>query len=114
MPIIQHNVQAALREAGLVKDPDAIDDSVQGHLDAEGLSLKQTIGLLGDVALGADSSSVKLRAIETALKLRGVLKDQAPPAASFSIVFSSPNDIPNGKEPPKINPILVPRPQLVA
>ena len=105
MPIIQHNVQAALREAGLVKDPDALDDSVQGHLDAEGLSLKQTIGLLGDVALGADSSS---------LKLRGVLKDQAPPAASFSIVFSSPNDIPNGKEPPKINPILVPRPQLVA
>lgn len=109
MPLISHNVQAALREAGIVKDPDAQDDTVQSHLDNEGLSLKETIGLLGDVALGADTSAVKLRAIETALKLRGVLKEQAAPPPSFNIVFTSPSDLPVGNNSPKINPILVPR-----
>jgi hypothetical protein len=111
MPLIQHNVQEALRQAGIVKDPDAEDDSVSAHLDKEGLSLKETIGLLGDVALGADTSAVKLRAIETALKLRGVLKEQVAPPPSFNIVFSSPDDRPDSIGDIKINPILVPRPQ---
>lgn len=111
MPLIQHNVQEALRQAGIVKDPSTADDSVSGHLDAEGLSLKETIGLLGDVALGADTSAVKLRAIETALKLRGVLKEQAAAPPSFNIVFSSPADRPVSEGEIKINPILVPRMQ---
>ena len=116
MPIIQHNVQAALRQAGIVKDPDAEQQkSIEDILDEEGLSLRETISCLSDVVKCADTSASRKSAIDTALKLRGVLKEQAPAPPSFHIVFTSPNDRPEGQNGEiKINPILVPRPRKVA
>ena len=111
MPIIQHNVQAALREAGLVKDPNAKEESIEDILDSEGLTLRETISCLSDVVKCADTSASRKSAIDTALKLRGVLKEQVAPPPSFNIVFTSPNDLPMGSsgEVPRLNPILVPR-----
>ncbi len=114
MPIISHGVQEALRMSGIVKDPDAEDKSVTGILESNDLDLKQIISHLADVVSGADTSAVKLRAIDTVLKLHGVLKEQAAPPPSFNIVFTSPEDRPIGNESLKINPILVPRPRKVA
>lgn len=113
MPLIQHNIQAALREAGIVKDPSTENESIESILDSEGLTLRETIRSLADVVTGADTSASKKSAIDTALKLRGVLKEQAAPPPSFNIVFQSPNDRPDGIGEIKINPILVPRPILV-
>lgn len=108
MPLISHNVQAALREAGIVKDPNASSDSIESILDSEGLSLRETVAALADVVKGADTSASKKSAIDTALKLRGVLKEKDPAPPTFNIVFSSPNDKPSDGEI-RINPILVPR-----
>ncbi len=107
MPIIQHGIQQALRDAGLIKDPSDAPSSVNDLLDQEDLSLQQTIQHLSDVVSGSDTSAVKLRAIETALKLRGVLKEQAAPPPSFNIII---NDT-SGKDPSVngLNPILIPR-----
>ena len=114
MPIIQHNVQAALREAGLVKDPNAKEESIEDILDSEGLTLRETISCLSDVVKCADTSASRKSAIDTALKLRGVLKEQAAPPPTFNIVFQSPADRPVSDGEIKINPILVPRPRKVA
>ena len=115
MPIIQHNIQAALRKAGIVKDPNEEQKPIDQILDEEGLSLRETISCLADVVKCADTSASRKSAIDTALKLRGVLKEQTAAPPSFNIVFQSSNDRPDGSNGEiKINPILVPRPRKVA
>lgn len=106
MPIIEHSVQKALREAGLMKDPEAErEKSIEELLDDQGLTLKETVSALSDVVMGADTSNTKLRAIETAFKLRGTLKEQAQAPPSINIIISDPeNPSVNG-----LNPILIPR-----
>ena len=109
MPIISPNVQEALRQSGLVKDPGE-KRTIDEMMDACGLSLAETLQNLSDVATGADTSSAKLRANEIAFKLRGVLKETAPPPPSFNIIIQdsgSENTI-NG-----IDRILIPRPESV-
>lgn len=110
MPIIQHGIQEALRQAGIVKDSSDAPTTVNELLDDQDLSLRQTIQHLADIASGADTSAVKLRAIETALKLRGVLKEQAAPPPTFNIIINDKSGNPsvNG-----LNPILIPRPRPV-
>jgi hypothetical protein len=110
MPIISANVQEALRQSGLVKDPSVEKRTIDQMMDACGLSLEETLQNLSDVATGADTSSAKLRANEIAFKLRGVLKETAPPPPSFNIIIQdsgSENTI-NG-----IDRILIPRPESV-
>lgn len=111
MPIISAGVQEALRQSGIVKDRESEDESdINSILDSEGLSLRETIQNLKDVAQGADTSSARLRANEIALKLRGTLREQAPAPPTFNIIIQdsgSENTI-NG-----IDRILIPRPETV-
>lgn len=102
MPILRPDIQKVLREVGLGESDK--DDSVSQRLDHKGLTLDDSLEILSDIAHAGDSSVIKLRAVETSLKLRGVLKEQAAPPPSITIVI---NDT-MGKAP-DINPILLPR-----
>lgn len=97
MPILKPEIQAALREAGLSKDSTSLTEK----LDRADLSVDDAIVMLGDIARGGDTAQ-RQRALDTILKLHGVLKDvvQVP---QVTIIINDP-DGPKG-----INPILIPR-----
>ncbi len=102
MPLLKPDIQAALRQVGLGK-PDE-ESPIADRLDAADLSIDTSLRILADIAHGADKSTEKLRAIETSLKLRGLLKDQQAPPPSITIVISDPSGEHTGT-----NPILLPR-----
>jgi hypothetical protein len=103
MPILSPEIQRVLRTAGLKKD----NETIQEKLDSSGLGLTETLELLAEIAQTSTNESVRIRAAETVLKLHGVLKDQAPPPPSITIVIN------DGKDTPSTNPILLPR-QLIS
>lgn len=107
MPIINHDIQKALRLAGIVKEENAEDTGIQARLDRHNLSLTETLDHLSDLVTGADTSAVKLRAIDTILKLHGVLKETTAPPPAINIIIN------DSKAIPGINPILVPRQESV-
>ena len=111
MPIIEHAVQEALRNAGLVKNPEVEKEkSIEEMLDESGLTLSETVNHLSDVVTGADTSNTKLRAIETAFKLRGTLKDQAQAPPSINIIIHDGKfGAGTGNTINGLNPILIPR-----
>ena len=114
MPIIRPEVQKVLRTAGLMEDkaqnPDAtiIDQLNQVGLDDENIAKE-----LSNLALNSNNEALKLRALETAMKARGTLKDAAPQIPSFTIIIQ------NSEQEPRdfsathgVNPILFPRQSL--
>lgn len=106
MPLINHGIQDALRKAGIVKDPNEGPSNIQSKMNEAGMSVDELLISLRDTVEGADSSSVKLRAIDTALKLHGVLKDQVAPPPLVNIIIADPNPL---KAEGGLNPILIPR-----
>lgn len=101
MPLTKPDIQEALRSVGLVTEKEA---SISDKLDIAGLSVQTSLEILSDIAHGADKSTEKLRAVETAMKLRGLLKDQQAPPPSITIVINDPQGEHTG-----VNPILLPR-----
>jgi hypothetical protein len=98
-------IQRALRSldtASAVSGTETVG-SLVSILDRAGLSLEDCISELSDIAKDGDTSTVRKGAIDTALKLHGVLKDQAPPPPSVTIVIQDPANA--GLD----NPILLPR-----
>ena len=106
MPIINHDIQRALRVAGIVKDDNPTDTGIQARLDRHNLSLDETLAHLSDLVTGSDTSAVKLRAVDTILKLHGILKETAAPPPSINIIINDSLGTPVGNG---INPILIPR-----
>lgn len=104
MPIIEHGVQAALRQAGIIKDESELPTDLTSRLERKNLDLDSTLLHLHDIVNGADTSAVKLRAVDTILKLHGVLKDQAAPPPSVTFVIQG-GEVNNQG----LNPILIPR-----
>jgi|SRR5712671_2747003 len=100
MPLIKPNIQAALREAGLASSH---EDTITERLDRSGLSLDAALEELSEIARSSENESTRLRAIETSLKLRGILKEQQAPPPSISIVIQGGNEVAGE------NPILLPR-----
>lgn len=107
MPIINHDIQKALRLAGIVKEENTEDTGIQSRLDRHNLSLTETLDHLANIVSNADTSTVKLRAVDTILKLHGVLKETAAPPPSINIIIN------DSKAITGINPILVPRQESV-
>lgn len=100
MPLLRPDIQKVLRETGLAT---AEGGSISEKLDAHALSVDEILDGLSDVVHGADTSAVKLRALETASKLHGILKEQAAPPPSITIVINDPASA------GQVNPILIPR-----
>lgn len=101
MPILKPEIAKALRAAGLSKDQQ--DSSLDDKLNACGLSLEETLSQLSDIAHAGGNETVRLRALETSLKLSKVLNDQPSAIPNITIVINDPN------RPPGVNPILIPR-----
>jgi hypothetical protein len=116
MPLIKPEVQKILREAGLTKDSggDYSEDlTLEGHLTEAGLSSNAIAENLSNIALHSGNDNLRLRALETALKIKGALKEQVTELPNFTIVIQ--NTSPNSQDLSKtggVNPILFPRQSL--
>lgn len=119
MPLMKPEVQKVLRAAGLAPEATKADGrTVSEQLDAVGLSMAETLEELAIVAKSSGNDALRLRALETALKAHGALKESAPSAPSFTIVIQEAvgnnSTSPSSSElnlnlPNNINPILLPR-----
>lgn len=110
MPIIKPEIQKVLRTAGLLNEQSSEDLSVEESLTQAGLDTASIASELSDLALRSNNEALRLRAIETALKIKGALKEQTPVIPSFTIIIQgSTTDLSktNG-----INPVLFPRQSL--
>lgn len=99
MPLLNPNqIKSVLAEVGVKKD------DIKGLLDANGLGPAELIEELGSAIRSADSSAMRLKGIETGLKLNGLLRndDSGVQAPVVNIII---NDAQFGE----VNPILVPR-----
>lgn len=107
MPLIRKDVQAVLRtlDSGKTNSRASEDSVIADVMERAGLTLEECVGHLSDIINGADSSSVKKAALDTALKLHGVLKDTVPPPPSVTILIQDPGSETVGQT----NPILIPR-----
>ena len=102
MPLLKANIQDALRAAGLAK-PEGSKGSVEEQLDEAGLSLTETLEQIENVLTRGTSDAVRLRAAETLLKVRGLMKEQSAPPPPITIVIQGTGTT------PEINPIFLPR-----
>jgi hypothetical protein len=101
MPLLSPTaIRDVLKESGLTDQTD-----IKKILEANSLSPNDVIQEVGYILRGGESSAIKLRAAETALKLNGLLnnRDEGPTAPIVNIII---NDSANIE-----NPILIPRRQ---
>lgn len=91
-----------LESVGLQSPPDA---SIKEQLGAAGLSLESTLATVSHLMDHADSDAIRLKAAEDSLRIHGLMKDQAAPPPSVTIIIQDPS------APSGINPILIPRQQ---
>lgn len=109
MPIIKPEVQKVLRAAGLAKDP-LETKSLEENLDLAGLSNESIAEELASLALRSTNENYRIRALETALKIKGALKvEAAPQIPQFTIVIQSSEPASSNSVP---NPIVFPRQSL--
>jgi hypothetical protein len=101
MPILKPEIAAALRESGLLGEQ--TQSGVPESLDRAGLGLDPTLEVVEGLMQRGGSEVVRLRAAELSLKARGLMKDQAAPLPSITIVINDP--LSKGG----LNPILLPR-----
>lgn len=102
MPILKPEIQNALREAGLVHDPS--NKSLDELLDNNGLSKDAILQTLGFIMENAGSDQTKLRAVENALKVRGLMKDTPTTVPSITINIIDPS-----KKDATVDAFLLPR-----
>jgi hypothetical protein len=96
-----------LKEAGILKTQEN-PESLEELLKSNNLSKNDLLEAISFLANNGQTDAVRLRAVELGLKLQGLLAaDNQVAATSFTIVIRDANPTPT------INPILLPRPQIV-
>lgn len=110
MALIKPEVQKILRAAGLERPEKADDLYVHQHLNNTGLSNERIAEELTSLAINSGSDHLRLRAIETALKVKGALRDVTPVAPNFTIIIQNSGQDFNRTN--GINPIIFPRQSL--
>lgn len=103
MPLLSPiQINSVLEEAGLSADT-VTDLSVL--LRKHNLTPDDTLQILSDIAYGGDSSSIRLRAVETATKINGLVsRDEGINIPIVNIIINGSIN--------EINPILIPRESL--
>ncbi len=101
MPLLQVNqIKNVLKESGI-----SSKDDIKSILAREALGPDDLISELGSVVRGADSSAMKLKGIETALKLNGLLRNDSDGAVAPIVnIIIHDSEFSQG-----INPILLTR-----
>jgi hypothetical protein len=112
MPLIKPEIQRVLRQAGLSDRPspeESSDTSFSSKLDRAGLSTDEIAEELTVLAKSSGNESLRLRALESAMKAHGILKDIPQGAApSFTVVIQSAPGAPTEGQD-ALNRILFPR-----
>lgn len=113
MPLIKPEIQKALRSAGLASQLDDHDSSdndkspFENQLERAGLGLEDTLNELANISKTSVSEHLKLRSIETVLKLHQVLKES--PATQIPQINIIINDSSSSALINDVNPIFLPR-----
>lgn len=109
MPLIKPEVQKILRAAGLSDKSDSA--TLDEQLTEAGLSSEQLAENLAGIALRSGNDGLRLRAIETVLKVKGAMKEQVTALPNFTIIIQnfSPQELGRTSG---ANPILFPRQSL--
>ena len=102
MPLLKANIQDALRAAGLSKAGGSAA-GINEKLDEAGLSDEEVLDQVAQVMMHGSSDSIRLRAAETVLKVRGHMKEASAPPPPITIVIQGTGVT------PEVNPILIPR-----
>lgn len=101
MPILTPEIKKVLKSVGLNQDkPEG--SSLEDSLDSAGLSLESTLNTVSHIMDHGDTDTIRLNAANTALKLRGLMKDAGATVPSVTIVIRD-------SGAPLVNPILIPR-----
>jgi hypothetical protein len=79
-------------------------DGISGLMDLRGLSEEELLEHLNNIVIGGETSAVKVRALEIALKLKGHLQNRQDGQGNISV-----NIVIADSEFGGANPILVPR-----
>lgn len=110
MPLIKPEIQKVLRASGLERE-EAPEGTISEKLDRAGLSTTDIAEELTKIATSSGNETLRLRALETAMKAHGVLKDSASvQVPSFTVVIQHAG---SGSENTKdLNQILFPRQSL--
>ncbi len=105
-------IQKVLRASGLDNSIENDDSTISDKLNRAGLGTEQIADELSLLARSTNNESLKLRALETAMKAHGVLKESAPQVPSFTLVIQSNSETQVTSKynlPAGVNPILLPR-----
>lgn len=86
---------------------DQISGSIDQQLDFTGLSNEAIAEELTALALHSNNDALRLRALETALKVKGALKDTPPVVPQFTIVIQ--NSSQDLTKTQGVSPTLFPR-----
>lgn len=108
MPLIRPEIQKVLRAVGLEKEESP--GTASEKLTAAGLSQDRIAEELTEIATSSGNEALKLKALETALRVHGALKDQTQVAIpSFTVIIQSASGETISSD---VNPILIPRQSL--
>lgn len=111
--IFSDAAKEVLKEVGLLKPiPDGTSNEknrLSEILSESSLSLEQTIQQLGNIVHESRDESIKLRGIDTALKLHRVMNDDSRPTAPQIVINISSPGGQNGITEGRIPSILIPR-----
>lgn len=104
MPLIRPEVQKVLRAVGLEKEP--ASGSASEKLSNAGLDENRIAEELTAIATASGNEALRLKALETALRVHGSLREQTTTQLpSFNIIIQ-------GSTEGSVNPILIPRQSL--
>ena len=91
MPLINPEIQKALRAAGLGNDTTSTESGecspVETHLQNAGMGLEEAVNELAHLAKNSGSEALRLRAIEDTLKLHKVMKEDGPALPTINIMI---------------------------
>lgn len=112
MPIIKPEVQKVLRSAGLLpEEKSEAGGTMNEGLESAGLTTEAIADELTALALRSSNEALRLRALETALKVKGALKDTPVTVPSFTVVIQTNEDHDLGQTH-GVSPNLFPRQSL--
>jgi hypothetical protein len=107
VPIIKPEIQRVLRASGLEREQ-APEGTIGDRLNEAGLSVSDIAEELAGIAKGSSNEALRLRALESAMKAHGVLKDSATVhVPSFTVVIQQASD--STRSQVESNQILFPR-----
>lgn len=101
----QSQIHEVLKEVGLKKSSSQSKDdkkTIREILADAGLSQEDIAQELGTLVRMAENETTRMRALETAAKMSGMMQEESRPMVPISIIIQDPRAV-------EINPILIPR-----